>query len=208
MKQIFQNPKVQKLLGTACVLLAVGSSLAGVSYAKYRTTSLLTGQLQYTNQLAQSFVLTQKDRTVDPDGAYRADANTVQQVEYFLIPGITLPQEPSLQITGKTEIPAYLYVEVQAENLDAKLSYRLTGDWIKLDGLKGAHGGQMYVYKNQLLTDQSQGLEDIPILDGGLTLEDVPIAGQPETLSFYGYLLQATAEDTAAELFRNRIAED
>ena len=172
------------LLGLVLILLLSVTPLAANGFAKYTRTVTLTGEVQYGGQtvrkLADSFTI-----------------STGDVAEFPLIPGTTPAPAPVAQITGKTEIPAYLYIEVV--NNGAPETVSVNDNWTKLDGVTGEHGGQVYVYAPGPLTgDPSQ---PITILQSG-ELDKTPLE-TGGTLTVYGYLVEKTDDASAADAFQN-----
>lgn len=129
----------------------------------------------------------------------------VDNNSYKVVPSTDLPKDPYVRIVGKTEIPAYLYVEVVDGLNGSGLSCNMASCWIKLDGVTGNNGGQIYVYNNgELVTDKTAALAQIQLLDGNKIIvgDDVSIsAANGIQLKFYGYLAQATAGENATAAF-------
>lgn len=159
--------------------------------------------------LKESQVAKQEDSNYDyvlVDGKQvEVDSNT-----YEVLPKTELPKDPYIRIVGKTSVAAYLYVEVVDGLAGSGVSYTMADCWVKLDGVKGNHGGQIYVYKynngtaDTNIVNDTTNLEQIYILkDNTLTVgETVSIDKETNptgiNLSFYGYLAQATIGTPAA----------
>jgi hypothetical protein len=177
--KFFQKPKFLIPVLLLLVLLIVGS-VAGYAIGKYRSDVVLTGTVTTRTQLVGGFRLTASRSS---DGSTEiTDAETA-----YLIPGAEV--DLSLTIEGKTEILSYLYVEITGK-LDPSL---LTEDWTLLDGVTGKHGGAVYAYAKVL--DGSEADMNISILRKGMTM-DANSEEPASPLSFCGYLLQITSENT------------
>lgn len=154
----------------------------------------------------EGFFLKETKVVANANGSY-SFVNPKEEVEsnsYKVVPSTDLPKDPYVRIVGKTEIPAYLYVEVVDGLANSGLSYTMADCWTKLDGVTGNHSGQIYVYNNgELVTDQTTALAQIKLLGGDkITVgDDVTIGESGIQLLFYGYLAQATAGAEAASAF-------
>ena len=168
------------LIALAAVAFVGLGIFAGYGYSKYLTEKRLEPKVTIDSKLVKTsdgFQLWEHSSAMDPTGAgeYTLSASeTKSSNEYLLIPGTTIPKDPFIVITGKTEIPAYLYVEVVEADLpdlmvkdtfddaiDAEtapaderaVTFELTSDWTLVkdgDGnpVRGYHGGSVYVWKN------------------------------------------------------------
>ena len=205
-----------RLLLLVVLALAVIVSVVGTGYAKYKTDVILTNEVSQSNQLADSFRLLQKQAAVQPDGSYVFSDSPVTSEAYYLIPGIHIDQTPYIVVTGKTDIPAYLYLEVIGSGLDPKLGYQLASDWTRLEGVKGRQGGDMYVFRDGFVLDAESLSQNtagdtvthdlkVDILASGFGLGREPITAEQD-VSFCGYLLQA-AHDSALETFVSRFPQ-
>ena len=141
------------IAAVAVILLAV---LISSAIGKYVTTVSVPGKVTFTAKLAGGMVLQEHKAERNADGSYTLTGQiaTADENGYFngydLIPGLDIPKDPHIVITGKTDVKAYLFVEV-VENGDVGLqdkviTYAMTNDWLKLTGT-GKNGGTVYVYK-------------------------------------------------------------
>jgi hypothetical protein len=138
---------------------------------------------------------------------YSLDSNTeVSSNSYTLMPGVPIPKDPFVKITGKTAIPSYLYVEVVdpaglvTSGSEAAFTYSLRSGWTKLDGVTGKHGGTVYVYTGTLSTGDST----VPILQDDriiITSYFDKASNYSGTLTFYAYLAQKVDSKTAVQTF-------
>lgn len=150
------------------------------------------------------FYLLEHGIEADDLGVYTQTDDIVDGNEYKVLPGVDLPKDPYLNIIGKTEVAAYLYVEVvDGLGEDSPLSYELAGCWADT-GLTGDNGGKIYVYSGAdgaiLVTDDVTVsiLKDNKIV----VADDAELDADAElALDFYGYLAQASAGDGAAAAF-------
>lgn len=163
-------------------------------------------------ELAKAFELKEHVAEKQPDGDYVLGTtltdNTVTGTDYSVVPGVDLPKDPFVTVTGKTDAPAYLYIEVVDELDGTGLSYNLESCWVDT-GLTGEHDGKIYVYSDDegaaiILNGEPKDLtvnilkdKTVNVADGdNFKLTDTKVA-----LSFYGYLGQANAGDGANAAF-------
>lgn len=153
--------------------------------------------------LAGEFNLVESKVAKNGDGSYSFAEPVVEVLEntYDVIPSTDLPKDPFVRIIDKSEVPAYLYVEVVDGLADSGLTYTMASCWTKLDNVTGLNGGAVYVYKNgELVTEKTEGLDRIDLLaDNKIHVADeLHIADENGiALKFYGYLAQASAGDAA-----------
>lgn len=123
---------------------------------------------------------------------------------YEVLPGAKLPKDPKVYIKGKTSVPSYLYIEVVDGLANSGLIYSIADCWVDtgltIDGNKvyvySADGAPVIVTSDltvSILTDDQitvpEDEKDIILSDDGLSFE------------FYGFLAQASAGETAADVF-------
>ena len=117
------------------------------------------------------------------------------------MPGVDVPKDPKITITGKTAVPAYLYVEVlESENFPATVTYSMAEGWIDLE-ITGPKGGKVYVY-GTVLNGTTPNLT-IQILENDtLKVSQNLLRGTTATMTFYGYMAQqVSAYANATETF-------
>ena len=197
MKKTDLKPRL--IIGFSLLLiLACGLIMSGM-LAKYKTELVIANDADYTNRLAESFMLLDKPVVQQEDGSYTvdesADAQPTDGFSYKLIPGITIPAAPYVEITGKTEIPAYLYLEVENTG-NASLSF--DNKWTESD-VTGKKGGTVYAYDNgtALTGDDEEAVLTIRTFTVD-TLSKYPDDLSEGEIKVYAYLLQK-AEDMSAE---------
>ena len=175
--------------GTLAVLFAKTSEPVVNTFTAAGDGKLFTGEFTLKEHIAAK----------QPNGSYKlTDALTNKTTtgnDYYVLPRTDLPKDPFITITGKTNAPAYLYVEV-VDGLPAGMHYNMASCWTRLEGVTGNNGGVIYVYNNGTPIDEnSTGLENIAIIAGNtIKVDDVPglAEGQKVSLSFYAYLGQAS----------------
>ena len=207
-KQII--PLAAIALSAVVLLTGVVSIATSGTKAKYRQT-VQAGDVAVTvnADLASGLAVLEHPAVRNADGSYIVNkrAAPVSSTSYELMPGVSNEKDPYVKITGKTEIPAYLYVEaVDPTGLvtageGAVFKYALTADWTKLDRVPGRHGGTVYYYNGTLSTgDQTISI----LLDDRFTVTGQfdNTSFQSGTLTFYAYLAQIVDSNTADQTFR------
>lgn len=177
------------LIAAALILILVAAVLASGAYSRYRSQVILANELKYESRLAAGF-------TLDNEGESRIE----------LVPGTTMTLDPKLTITGKTAIPAYLYLEVSNDSGFYPIDPER---WVKLDGLTGKNGGEIYTYKSGALTGSGKDDEILTVnifADPSVTLEKTPLT-TGGTIRIYGYMIQQTGQSDAAACFEEAISQ-
>ena len=221
----------RKILIIASVVLiaalAIGLTV-GLSSAKYKTEKNMAGNVKFSATLAQSIELLEHKATRGEDGSYTLEEETTGEGQtYMLMPGVDIPKDPYIVVTGKTSIPAWLYVEVFAYATETtngetevvafpeEVTYELTADWeaVKVNGTQktGPNGGLLFYYKNKLPvavgSDATPAPESIqyPILktqdaDGNTLIVSQYIPrGTKATIEFNAYICQVVDDDPAKD---------
>lgn len=202
---------MKKVLLTVCAIALVCAVSVAGTFAFLTAQS--NGGAAVTNtftsagdKLSDTFVLNESKAEQQDDGTYTlsTSADKVNANTYTVLPGVDLPKDPAIRITGKTAIAAYLYVEV-VDALPEAMTYTMADVWTDT-GLTGTHSGKVYVYTVSgaaaLLNDTTTGLEEVKILkDDVINVTDAPSANA--TLTFYGYMAQASAGADANAAFSN-----
>lgn len=188
---------------TAAVLGA--ALLIGGLYAKYIRSVKLSGNVTFSASLADEFILAEHKTVRQPDGGYVTEAETVSKNDYLLMPGVDIPKDPYIIIGNKSSIPAYLFIEAVGTNPDA-VKYEIdSGIWKSL-GIKGAHGGDVYVYtgggSSAAVLDKNFDGQPIGLIkDNILTVSDSYAHGESFGLDFYGYMAQTESGKDASQIF-------
>ena len=191
------------------LLLAVLFCLSAVTFvavAKYIKDIPFTGNVTFKADLVGEFTLTESEAKRNTDGTYSLDTTTsTDKNTYTLMPGVDVPKDPKITIKGKTTVPAYLYVEI-CPDLPATVTYGIMPHWKAL-GIKGPHGGDVYVYAypdgTVIILDGTVKDLTIRILDKDtLYVSDQLDRGTTATMTFYGYMAQqVSAYANATETF-------
>ncbi len=178
------------ILGVTLLLALLALLLIPGSAAKYRSQTVLQANaVRYSEQLASELKLT-------------ADTADEKGVSYNrMLPGTQSVFTPTITVVGKTEIPAYLYLEVTGPETS------ISEGWTELEGLTGLNGGRIYAYDAVLTGTAGQG--DIELRPGiTLNWSAVPEENTTTTLRVYAYMIQQTdAETDASAAFAQAMPE-
>lgn len=165
------------IVSLALLLLLSAMLMTGRGYAKYRTQVVINDTLHYS---VPSVTLA-KSVTVSDGGE--------SQNTYDLIPGTTVNPSAEVNVTDRTETPAYLYIEVVGDFVPVDGTY-----WRKLDGVTGANGGDVYVYTGNDMTN-------VPVF-GTVTLGEEPKSDEV-TVKVYAYLIEWQDEKSPEDTINN-----
>lgn len=186
------------------VALAVGATYAYLTAQTEAVTNTFTvGKLIDQNK----FVLTEHKVKYDQEsGNYNyvmegeakveTNANTYSQ----LAPKMVVPKDPFISFRDEVKNPAYVFVEI-CDTTAGQIDYTVANGWTKLDNVTGKNNGVVYAYNTTVVGNK---IADLPILnDNTVTVKETATATSLNgaTLTFYGYLCQATGFDTAAAAF-------
>lgn len=201
--------KKKTLLTILAVMLvcciAVTGTLAFLTSESAAVTNTFIGG---DPNLAQEFDLYEHKAIPQDNGSYALDSTTeVTSNSYTVIPSTDLPKDPTISITNKSSVPAYLYVEVvDGLGTNSGLSYAVDSTyWTKLDNVDGAKGGTVYYYSvvENGIVNNTNAPSTVPVLeDNKVSVGDtVSIGDGGIKLEFYGYLAQASAGDSPAAAY-------
>ena len=220
-----KNKKKYLLIGSIVLALALVIALSiGLTSAKYKTANPMKGHVKFTAELAENIEILEHKTTRQDDGSYTLDPSaTATAQEYKLMPGVDIPKDPYVVVTGKTSIPGWLFVEiVESEGVPETVKYSvITSDWTPLTKkhsdnqdvpVTGLHGGTVYVYKAQLTGAQNEPTE-FPVLTADtkgntLIVSDQLPRGTAAYLDFYAYICQVVEDDAATDFEILRAADD
>ena len=226
-KKTYEKNRILPLVAIAVSAVALVTAVVSVATsgtkAKY-TKAVPTRQVALTvnAELAASLEVKEHQLTGAYYDEYELSSDKlVESNTYVLMPGVDIPKDPFVRVTGKTEIPAYLYVEVVDTTGGNSDTYSYTVDsanWTTLkndqnEDVTGKNGGKVYVYQNGTkLTDANTSNDSwtVGILtDDKITVKpglDVSSDYSSATLTFYAYMAQAVDGKTAYEIFRTQLA--
>jgi len=138
----------------------------------------------------------------EDDGTYTlTTADPVTANSYKLMPGVDVPKDPYITVTGKTELPGWLFVEiVESADFPETVTYTVDSNWTAIEGLTGENGGQIYVYNTVLDSSNTTDSTQFSILkDNILTVSDQLERETTANLTFFGYLCQKISSDASAD---------
>lgn len=192
----------------ALVLVCVISISGTLAYLKVTTQTPVVNTFVAAGggsllEATGSFVL-DESKANKVGNVYELDTATrVTENSYEVLPGASVPKDPTITVTGKNDVAAYLYVEIVdgTSNID----WDVTGDWTRLDGVTGNYDGAVYVYKDMLANPtnvEGGATYTITVLEGDkVTIgnaDDLGL-GDGKTMTFYAYLAQAVIDDAVAD---------
>ena len=172
----------------ALVLVCVISVSGTLAYLTARSDSVTNTFTAAGTKLAEEFTLDEsRANPGKTPGAYELnEEERVQRNEYAVLPGTTVKKDPTIHITGRTDVPAYLYVEV-LDRTKQGIEYSLFKHWEVLDGVMGLNGGTVYAY----IGEPTDG--DVYILNNNQVSVASNFESQGEIeLTFYAYMAQAS----------------
>lgn len=130
------------LIAAIALELVVLLSLSGVVYAKYVAEKKLNGTITIHAELGK-IALYEHKANKNASGQYELNTDeTVSGNTYdTVIPGLDIPKDPYIEITDKTEIPAYVFLLVHETDWPNTMGYQLEEHWKLLSGYDN-----VYVY--------------------------------------------------------------
>ncbi|MBR2310753.1 MAG: hypothetical protein IKA47_09520 [Oscillospiraceae bacterium] len=178
--------KYPRLLLIAVVSVLLVSALAGTTVAKYVTKQTFTGKVTFSAKLAEEVLLRERTAERQPDGSYKLTTPYVAENTYELLPGMDIPKDPHVVVKGKTDLKAYLFIEIVDKLTEQigdqnyrPITYTVSSNWLKLQDVTGEHGGTVYVYKGtgeeaavlgeeftKDATDRTEEIDILALLDG------------------------------------------
>ena len=195
--------KVQKAYLISVLLVSLILATAGTTaiYAKYVKGVDFTGNVTVSAELVDTFLLYESEASRTELGDYSLTEVSVTENSYILMPGVDIPKDPTISITGKTDIPAYLYIEVVDGITDSAITYSLTTVWTEVADITGPNGGKVYVYTPAMTEDM-----EIQILQGNIIIVSQTLdhsnVSKSYSLDFYAYMAQVpNSTDTPAAVF-------
>lgn len=134
------------------LLLALMGTGIGAAMAKYVYQQQFKAQVTFTARLAQKLQLLESKAVATqdyPKSNYKLTKETVTSNIYELMPGVDIPKNPYVRITGKSPIPAYLFIEV-VDQTNSAIEISLRPEWIPLteEDIVPQHGGTVYYYND------------------------------------------------------------
>jgi hypothetical protein len=167
-----------------------------VAVAKYIKDIPFTGNVTFKADLVENFTLTETKAERQTNGTYILSGEQVTQNTYILMPGVDVPKDPKITITGKTAVPAYLYVEVlESKNFPDEVTYTMAEGWLPLEGVPN-----VYYYETPI-TGTPAALTISILKNNTLTVSDQLPRGSTGTLSFHAYMAQQGKDQDAKTAF-------
>ncbi len=180
---------------TVALMICVSLALSGFLFAKYTKDLNFSGNVTISANLAKNFSLYEHKAVADNKGVYSLTAQKVESNEYMVLPGVSIPKDPTVKIEKKTNIKAYLYLEVVDGLAGSGITYSLEDHWKSLDGANATStGGKIYVYSVEntpFVFDGTTANYDIGVIKGDVL--QVANNAKPSAalnLAFYAYLVQ------------------
>lgn len=193
-----RTTKFRARFGLLIVLVLLMMSCIGFVFGKYITTIENNNVVTFTAELADLVELRESQVMRNEDGTY-SKTNvmiTNQTQEYILIPGLDVPKDPHIVIQGKSEIPAYLFIEVIDNTPNNALNYTLAKEWVESTLRKPRNeGAKLYVYSSDgsTPTEIVNNYEKIGILNNEVFYvnQGLKWGESSNALTFYAYLEEA-----------------
>ena len=192
-----QKRMIKKRIILFGIILAVTLVIAVTAglHAKYVRKVSLQGSVEFSSKLAEKVKLNESEAVLTESGGYELDQNEkVLKNSYKVMPGVNIPKDPAITVTGKTGIPSYLFVEVTETNIPESVTYSLCEHWRKI-----SNTGNIYVYTRDDF-DSS-----IKILKDDILNVSAQYNGESFNLNFTAYLYQKLNNETAEETY-SRVA--
>ena len=195
------------MINTVLVLVVVvGIMTVGTFMAKYIHRESVKGNVTLSMDLIEGLQLVENKAEIQSDGSYKLGEELVAGNTYTFLPGVDVPKNPHFVLTSKSEVDAYLYVEVvdgvhEGINWDVDLEH-----WIILPEAQGNHGGVVYVYSQDgtspAVINKAFSISKIGILkDNKLDVSKNVVLNEGFSLDFYGYMAQKIEDKTPAQIY-------
>ena len=207
-----KNTYKPRIIALACLLVLAISAAIGGGLAKYtqQVKSEGTGaafEAGLFEKESGSFKLEELKNIMGTDGAYDMENTKVTGNTYFMIPGTQIVKYPFISYENKTDIPAYMYLEVSGSEKDENVfEYGIAAGWQKILNTDGtttnldADVRGIYVLldgeKPAVLDKNTPVAAGIPILNDKANTAAVDILSlqklaENKEISFTAYALQA-----------------
>lgn len=177
------------------LVLAIGCAVGGT----------LAWLISQTDSVVNTF--TYGDINIDLyEHEYKASENElgtgkVTKVDnYKIIPGVDLPKDPTVEVKANSEA-CWLFVKVEEENWNEKVTYEIANDWTQGDGT-GIPKNVYYREVEAVTADRTfDVLKDNTVtVSENLTKTEVDqLKKNSPTLTFTAYAVQKDGIDTAAK---------
>ncbi len=191
-----------KIIKTAAVVIIAAALFSTGIFAKYMRSVNFEGNVTFSQKLADDFKISEHTAVKQNDGSYTLGNEVTLSNTYAVMPGVDIPKDPFITLTNKSEVPAYLYIEI-ADDTGSTVTYELTAKWHKLGDCKGSNGGDIYVYED-VLNETNCGGPISVLKDNMIRVSDKYDENTDSfSINFYGYMLQKTGDKSAEQTFRD-----
>lgn len=202
------------LISLLLVLLTATAIIVGTVAAKYITEKRVPGRIKVSVELAQSIEMFEHKVTRTEDGGYDTVATEVAGNTYKLMPGVDIPKDPTVRITGYTGLSSYVYVEVVGEPAEVvgkpkTVSFAIDDGWTLIEGVTGPNGGKVY-YRELKAANNETYPKDVEInvlKDKKVTVSQWVERNTNLEIKFYAYVAEKTGDANAKTVFEANFAE-
>jgi len=221
-------PLVAFALSAVVVLTGIVSIATSGSKASYKTEQVVTqtpAKVTVDANLADDLEILEDTVSRNASGKYNLETGDTTSNTFHLMPGVQVAKSPFVKVTGKTEIPAYLYIEVDDDTVWSEAnqrfeykigdvvaySYRIDpSNWIRISEYTDRKIF-VYAHNNEPATvTNADNLSYINILKEKYI--DVTADFDPDSfpacveMNFFAYMAQAADSKSAYEIFRTQLA--
>lgn len=194
-KKLSKREKIT-LISLLLVLLTATAIIVGTVAAKYITEKRVPGRIKVSVDLAENIQMFEHEAIRTEDGDYELDEDTeVTKNTYKLMPGVDIPKDPTVRITGYTGLSAYVYVEVVGVPTD-NVSFAIDDGWTELNGVTGPNGGKVY-YRVLKAANNETYPKDVEInvlKDKKVTVSQWVDRNTDLEIKFYAYVAENTGD--------------
>lgn len=197
------NKKKKRTRLGLLILLLLLLSLMGFALGKYSKTLNNPGNVTFSTRLADTMTLLEHQAVRQTDGTYELDmTKTVTSNIYILIPGVDIPKDPHITISGRTSIPAYLFIEVES-TLDTDTQvYKIDTD--KWELLIQSGTKKVYYYKSDITDGTIYILKDHPGTGKQIEIKQAVLSdAEIDVLSISARLMEKVGEKTPLDTYNN-----
>lgn len=183
------NRHILLIIGIA-FLTGVAIFTAGLN-AKYVRKVKLKASVEFSSELAQSITLNESKANITDSGKYELDTSEkVTENNYKVMPGVNIPKDPEITITGKTGIPSYLFIKAEETDIPDTVTYSLCDHWKKL-----SNKDNVYVYTKDDFNSP------IKIIENDILTVSQHYNGEIFNLDFTAYLYQKIDSETPEQTY-------
>lgn len=200
--------KKKIFLSIICILLISAISVVGVWAYLKASTGKLTNTFVKGSGLGPSNVLTlwENEGKQETDGSYSLTTTKINAGSgntYNVTPNTTIKKNPTVTLTSRTDIPAWLYIEVK-NSLPTGMSCTINSQWVQLKNasnaaVTGPNGGTVYVLgsaNTAAKTGNYEILTNNQVTVGSIDMNSV--LSTNKTLEIHAYLIQASGRTAFA----------